>query len=242
MVCCVAEQASAAKSVSRVIVAADDQRVIAAVEAAGFEAKLTNREHASGTDRLAEIAATIDAEIIVNVQGDEPLIAPETIDAAVKALAEHPTAGISTTWEAIDELAEVLNPDLVKIVMDGSGRAVYFSRAPVPWPRDAVREYGTIEKALQNEPALMSTFRKHTGLYAYRREVLLNFTKWPQTVLEQQESLEQLRALEHGVEIVAVEASTQSVGVDTEQDLERVRRIVSSAGLKVPTVEIFSRT
>lgn len=240
MICRVAAQASAAKNVSRVIVATDDQRIVVAVEAAGFEAMMTKREHASGTDRLAEVAAKLDAQIIVNVQGDEPLISPQTIERAISLLATHPSAGIATTWEPIDEPADVLNPDLVKIVVDYSGRAIYFSRAPVPWPRDAVRQHGSLEKALINEPTLLSTFRKHTGLYVYRREVLLNFTKWPQTALERQESLEQLRALEHGIEILAIEASSPSIGVDTQQDLERVRQMVSRSGSATTKVQVLS--
>jgi 3-deoxy-manno-octulosonate cytidylyltransferase (CMP-KDO synthetase) len=234
MVCCVAAQASAARNVSRVIVATDDQRIAAAVAAAGFEARLTSSAHATGTDRLAEVAATIDAEIIVNVQGDEPLISPETIERAVTALAENPTAGMVTTWEPIDEPADVLNPELVKIVIDANGRAVYFSRAAVPWPQDAVRQHGTIENALTRDPLLLRSFRKHTGLYGYRRDVLLSFSNWSQTILELQESLEQLRALEHGVEILAIEASTRSIGVDTPRDLERVRKIVADSLAKIP--------
>ena len=238
MICCVASQASRAKHIERVIVATDDQRIIDAVVADGFEAVLTSSDHASGTDRIAEVAAKIDAEFVVNVQGDEPLIAPESIERAVATLVAHPTAGIVTTWEPIAEPADVLNPDLVKIVVDSEGRAVYFSRAPVPWPRDAVREHGTLENALLEELELLRSFRKHTGLYIYRREVLLQFTKWPQSVLERQESLEQLRALEHGVEIRAIEASTPSIGVDTQKDLDEVRKQVSE--FHVPGVKVLS--
>jgi len=238
MICCVATQASRAKNIERVIVATDDQRIIDAVEADGFEAVLTGSDHASGTDRIAEVAAKLDAEIVVNVQGDEPLIAPESIERAVAALVAHPTAGIVTTWEPIVEPADVLNPDLVKIVVDSEGRAVYFSRAPVPWPRDAVREHGTLENALLEEPELLRSFRKHTGLYVYRRDVLLQFTKWPQSVLELQESLEQLRALEHGVEIRAIKASTPSIGVDTQKDLDEVRKQVSE--FRVPGANVLS--
>lgn len=238
MICCVATQASRAKNVERVIVATDDQRIIDAVEADGFEAVLTSSDHASGTDRIAEVAAKLDAGIVINVQGDEPLIAPESIERAVASLVAHPTAGIVTTWESIAVPADVLNPDLVKIVVDSEGRAVYFSRAPVPWPRDAVREHGTLKNALLEEPALLRSFRKHTGLYVYRRNVLLEFTKWPQSVLERQESLEQLRALEHGVEIRAIEASTPSIGVDTQKDLDEVRKQVSE--FHVPGVKVLS--
>ena len=234
MICCVARQASRAANVERVIVATDDRRILSAVEANGFEAVLTSSDHASGTDRIAEVADKLDAEIIVNVQGDEPLIAPETIEQAVAALVANPAVGIVTTWEPIAEPAEVLNPDLVKIVVDSGGRALYFSRAPVPWPRDAAGKFGTIDNALRQEPSLMHTFRKHTGLYVYRREVLMQFTKWPQSVLERQESLEQLRAIEHDVKIMAIEATAPSIGVDTQDDLERVRKLVS----RVPTFGI----
>ena len=234
MICLVARQASRAKNVERVIVATDDPRIISVVEASGFEAVLTSSHHVSGTDRIAEVAAKLDAEIIVNVQGDEPLIAPETIERAISSLVTNPTAGIVTTWESITEPEDVSNPDLVKIVVDARGRAVYFSRAPVPWPRDAVREHGTLENALLLEPLLLTGFRKHTGLYVYRRDVLLQFTKWPPSMLEQQESLEQLRALEHDVEILAIEASTPSIGVDTQVDLERVRKMVLSFGFRAP--------
>jgi len=229
MICRVVEQAIAARNVSRVIVATDDDRIVSAVTAAGFEAVITRGDHVSGTDRLAEVAAAMDDfDIIVNVQGDEPLIAPETIERAVATLAESNTAGIVTTWEPIDDASDVLNPAVVKIVMDEAGRAHYFSRAPVPWPRDAVRQFGSIEMALSGDPALVSSFRKHTGLYVYRRDVLMDFASWPQSRLERQESLEQLRALEHGVEILAIEASTRSIGVDTTEDLERVRNTVLS--------------
>jgi 3-deoxy-manno-octulosonate cytidylyltransferase (CMP-KDO synthetase) len=144
--------------------------------------------------------------------------------------------GIVTTWEPMESAADVLNPDVVKIVLDDSERAIYFSRSPVPYPRDAARRHGSIEAAIMAEPALLTSFRKHTGLYVYRREVLLAFAKWPQSALERLESLEQLRALEHGVKIKAIKASTPSIGVDTMNDLERVRRMmkeVSSSKFQV---------
>jgi 3-deoxy-manno-octulosonate cytidylyltransferase (CMP-KDO synthetase) len=244
MICWVVERALAARNVARAIVATDDQRIFDAVNSAGHEAVMTSRNHASGTDRIAEIAARLeDADIIVNVQGDEPLVSPLTIERAVEAMNEREIGeegnrekgkgergrdeiGMVTTWEPIESAAEVLNPDVVKIVIDRHGRAVYFSRSPVPYPRDAIRRHGSVEAALENEPALLAGFRKHTGLYVYRRDVLLAFAKWPQSELERLESLEQLRVLEHGVRIKAIEASTSSIGVDTIDDLERVRLIV----------------
>ncbi len=247
MICWVAERARAARNVSRVIVATDDSRIAAAVEASGFESVITRSDHPSGTDRIAEVASTLaDSEIIVNLQGDEPLISPETIERAVAALVAErdltqgggETVGIVTTWEPIESIADVLNPDVVKIVLNETGRGVYFSRSPVPYPRDAVRQHGSLEKALNNEPALLRQFRKHTGLYVYRRDVLLEFTKWPQSALERTESLERLRALEHGVRIEAIEASTRSIGVDTNEDLERVREIVSSSAFPVSSSSV----
>ncbi len=234
MIVWVAERARAARNVFRVIVATDDQRIVNAVRLYGFEAVMTRGDHRSGTDRIAEVAATVDeVEIIVNVQGDEPLISPETIERAIEALANNKEdIGIATTWEPIESAAAALNPDVVKIVVDGSGRALYFSRLPVPYPGEAVRKHGTIEAALRNEPELLSQFRKHTGLYVYRRDVLLAFSKWRPSELERMESLEQLRALEHGVKIKAIEALTCSIGVDTSEDLDRVKLIVEKGSIE----------
>jgi 3-deoxy-manno-octulosonate cytidylyltransferase (CMP-KDO synthetase) len=222
----VAERALAAHSVSRAIVATDDQRIFDAVTAAGFEGIMTRGDHASGTDRVAEVASDLDAEIIVNVQGDEPLIEPETIDRAVRQLEIDSKLLMATTSEPIAEATEVLNPAVVKVVTDDDGYATSFSRNPIPWPNQAVTRHGSIEAALRNEPALLFSFRKHTGLYVYRRDFLLQFAGWPQSVSEASESLEQLRALERGVKIKVVEAASPSIGVDTIEDLERVRAIV----------------
>lgn len=231
MICWVVERALAARNVRRAIVATDDERIVRAVTAAGHEAVMTGAHHQSGTDRIAEVAASLeDADIIVNVQGDEPLISPLTIERAVDEVMEkgkgdskRDQVGIVTTWEPMESAADVLNPDVVKVVVDGEGRAIYFSRLPVPYPRDAVRHHGSIEAAILEEPGLLTNFRKHTGLYVYRRNVLLEFARWPQSELERQESLEQLRAIEHGVTIKAIKASANSIGVDTSEDLERVR-------------------
>jgi len=220
------EQTMKARSVSRTIVATDDQRIFDAVSAAGFEVRMTRGDHASGSDRVAEVARDLDVEIIVNVQGDEPMIDPETIDRAVDALAADSAAQIATTCEPIDNGTDVLSRAVVKVTFDDQGRALQFSRSPIPFPDEAVQRHGTIEAALENEPALLSTFRKHTGLYVYRREFLLEFTGWPQTEGERRESLEQLRALEHGVRIKVVEVAKRSIGVDTPEDLERVRELV----------------
>ena len=241
MICWVTERAMAAANVSRVIVATDDDRIIDVVRSSGCEAIKTRPDHASGTDRVAEVADTLDdVDIIVNLQGDEPLVATRTIERAIEASIDD-SVGIVTTWEAIETPADVLNPDVVKIVVDISGRALYFSRSPVPYPRDAVRKHVTLETALRNEPGLLGQFRKHTGLYVYRKEVLLQFTKWPQSPLERAESLEQLRALEHGVKIKAIEASSPSIGVDTREDLERVRASLQKEHLEFAVERFKSR-
>ena len=232
MVCWVAERARAARNVDRVIVATDSQQIVDAVHSNHIEAVLTAAHHTSGTDRVAEVAATIpDAQIVVNVQGDEPLISPQTIERAVDAMASETSNGIVTTWEPIESYDDLINPDLVKVVLDEDENAVYFSRSPVPYPRDVVKRHGSLELAVKREPELLKLFRKHTGLYVYRREVLLEFTKWPQSQLEKTEALEQLRALAHGVKIKVVEACTASTGVDTVEDLERVRALIESSNL-----------
>ena len=234
MVCWVAERARAARNVDRVIVATDSQQIVDVVRRNGIEVVLTSPDHTSGTDRVAEVADNIpEAEIVVNVQGDEPMISPGTIERAVDTMAQEISktngAGIVTTWEPIDSIRELLNPDLVKVVLDENENAVYFSRSPVPYPRDAAKRHGSPNAALENEPELLKLFRKHTGLYVYRRDVLLEFTKWPSSQLEQIEALEQLRALEHGIKIKVVEACAASTGVDTFADLERVRELMLQA-------------
>jgi 3-deoxy-manno-octulosonate cytidylyltransferase (CMP-KDO synthetase) len=222
----VAERALAAKSVSRAIVATDDARIFDTVTFAGFEAKMTRDDHGSGTDRVAEVAGDLDAGIIVNVQGDEPLIDPETIDRAVNELVKSEGVRMATTSESIGEADEVLNPAVVKVCIDDEGYATSFSRNPIPWPNQAVKEHGSIEAALRNEPALLFSFRKHTGLYVYPRAFLLEFAGWPQSEMERRESLEQLRAMERGVKIKVVDAASRSIGVDTLEDLERVRAML----------------
>ena len=227
MILHVVERALAARGIGRAVVATDDRRILDAVVAAGFEAVMTRADHASGSDRLAEVAAGLDeADLIVNLQGDEPLVSPRTIERAAEELAQDDEAQIVTTSEMITDAADVLSPDVVKVVTDATGRALYFSRSPIPYPRDAVRRFGTLQAALEAEPALLQTFRKHTGLYVYRRAFLLEYARWPQSTLERTESLEQLRALERGAVIKVIEADSPSIGVDTAQDLERVRKIL----------------
>jgi len=241
MICWVAERALAARNVDRVIVATDSEAIVDTMSRHGFEAVMTSETHTSGTDRVAEVARSVpDAQIFVNLQGDEPLISPATIELAVEQMSDELSladgAGIVTTWETIDSFDDLMNPDLVKVVVGDDNRAVYFSRAPIPFPRDLIKRHGGFEAAYSNQPDLLKVFRKHTGLYVYRRDVLLAFTQWPQTQLEKIEALEQLRALEHGVVIRVIEASSPSTGVDTEQDLQRVRELVEAGNFEPTTV------
>ena len=219
----VAERARSASTISRTIVATDDPRIVDAVNAAGFDAVITRADHKTGTDRIAEVAHNLRADIIVNVQGDEPLINPETIDRAVNALIEDPDAQMSTTWEKIADPADVTNPSVVKVTFDGNCYATKFSRNPLV---NQGAEKGDSDESSPDESGLLFKFKKHTGLYAYRRDFLLAFARWPQTENERRESLEQLRALDRGVKIKVVEAASPSIGVDTVEDLERVRRII----------------
>jgi 3-deoxy-manno-octulosonate cytidylyltransferase (CMP-KDO synthetase) len=227
MILRVVERAKQAASINRVIVATDDRRVVQTVVAAGEEAVMTSPDHPTGTDRLAEVAVKLDAEIIVNVQGDEPLIEPATIDAAVAPLLADQSLMMSTTCEPIESAADLLKSNVVKVVVDAAGFALYFSRHPIPFPRSAALEHGSVEAALKARPELLRLYRKHTGLYAYRRDFLLTYAKLPSTALEQTETLEQLRALESGYKIKVVAVAHRSIGVDTPEDLELVRRLIS---------------
>lgn len=218
-------QALKARNVSRVIVATDDERIFRVVQENGGDAVMTSPEHRSGSDRIAEVAEHLPADsIVVNVQGDEPTISSRIIEAAVEAFSD---TDIVTTSEPIAEIDELMNGNVVKVATNAHGYAVYFSRSPIPFPRDASLRYGgDPTKAVRNEPELLSLFRKHTGLYVYRREYLLEFTKLSQSRLEKIEMLEQLRALENGARIKVIETREISRGVDTREDFERVKRII----------------
>lgn len=203
-------RASAARSVGVVIVATDDRRICDAVEKFGGRAQMTSAAHRSGTDRLAEVARGMSADLIVNVQGDEPLIDPSMIDDAIAAFKSEPDLEMSTLRRRIDDPADLANPNVTKVVVDRNGYAMYFSRAPIPFTRDGCPP----------APAW-----RHIGLYVYKRACLLRLTSLPATAMEEAEALEQLRALEYGVRIKAVETAHDCVGVDTPEDLERVRRL-----------------
>lgn len=227
-------QAEKAKSINRVIVATDSEEILQIVHAHGYEAVLTSEKHQSGSDRIAEVAETLpENSIIVNVQGDEPMIPPTTIEKAVEVLLNDESVVMSTTCEKIEDFRDVLSPDVVKVVTDENGFALYFSRLPIPFPRDAVKKYGSLENALQNELALTANYRKHTGLYVYRCEFLLKYTKMAQSHLEKTEMLEQIRVLENGCKIKVVEVEESSIGVDTKEDFERVRELIENRNSQI---------
>jgi 3-deoxy-manno-octulosonate cytidylyltransferase (CMP-KDO synthetase) len=207
------ERAAKAKTLASVVVATDDQRVCVAVQGFGGVAVMTSHEHFSGMDRVAEVAAASDADIVVNVQGDEPLLDPLMIDECVEALQTRLDAGMSTVIKQVGE--ETFNdPSVVKVVRDTTGRALYFSRSLLPYPRNRTADFRVFE---------------HIGLYAYRRDCLERLSKLPPTPLERIEGLEQLRALENGIPIQVVETRSRAelVSVDTPSDLERVRGILA---------------
>ena len=208
----VVERASAAARVDAVIVATDDERIANAVTAFGGTAVMTRADHPTGTDRLAEVAAHLTGQIVVNVQGDEPMLDPGAIDACVQALLEHPDDVMSTVRRPLTD-DEVENPAVVKVVVDRTDVALYFSRSPIPhvrWGNAAPPRWA------------------HVGLYGYRRPFLLTLASMTPTPAERAESLEQLRVLEHGYRIRCVATHSTSVGVDTPEDLERVRGLFAA--------------
>jgi 3-deoxy-manno-octulosonate cytidylyltransferase (CMP-KDO synthetase) len=217
MVQWVYERAAHSTLVDKVMVATDDERIFAAVKSFGGEVVMTSPHHATGTDRIAEVAQSLDCGIIVNVQGDEPLIRPEMIDQAIRPLIDDPTIPMGTLCRKIEDRKEAFDPNVVKVVFDEKGFALYFSRAPIPWDRD--RWSG---KDRLTDMPLVATLYKHIGLYVYRREFLLNFARLPRTRLEESEKLEQLRALEHGHRIKAVVTEHESFGVDIPSDLGKI--------------------
>jgi 3-deoxy-manno-octulosonate cytidylyltransferase (CMP-KDO synthetase) len=209
------ERVRRARSVSRTLVATDESSIRDAVQGFGGEAVLTRRDHPTGTDRVAEVAAHTPAEIYVNVQGDEPLIDPEAIDGLVAALVEDPQVQVASAAGAIVQASDIMDPNITKVVRDFDGNALYFSRAPVPWVRD-------------REESIAARHWKHIGLYAFRREALLDFPTLPPGELERLEQLEQLRWLENGYRIRIVETEYQAISVDVPADIDRVEKLLPS--------------
>jgi len=215
MVVRVWRQAARAASITRAIVATDDERIASAVRLAGGEAMMTSPAHPSGTDRIAEVAAKIAGEVYLSVQGDQPFIAPQDLDALAATMRADSTLDMATLATPIVDRDEWTNPGKVKVVCAASGDALYFSRAPIPYPRDS--------------DAAPASALRHIGVYAYRRGFLLKFASMPQGVLERIEMLEQLRALENGYAIRVVASVAPSLEVDTAEDLAKARAVAASA-------------
>ena len=211
------DRASLCTYLTSVLIATDDDRVYAAARSFGARVRMTRSDHLSGTDRVAEAASAEDAEIVVNIQGDEPLIDPAAIDAAILPMVHEPELVMGTLKKRIEDPREITDPNVVKVVTDRSGDAVYFSRCAIPFERE--KSGGT-------------PYFKHIGLYVYRRDFLLAYSALPVGPLEAAEHLEQLRALENGFRIRVVETEYESLGVDTPEDLERVSRLFDASILQ----------
>lgn len=223
------DSASQARALDRVLVATDDPRIAEVVEKFGGEAVLTSQHHVSGTDRLAEVAKKLKAELVVNVQGDLPFIRPQTIERTLKSLRQNRSASMGTAKTPIYRKEEWLNPNVVKVVTDSKGFALYFSRAPIPHTREPA--------GLRNNRKSPNHFSKdgiwgyrHVGIYVYRRDFLLKFSRLQPTRLEQTEGLEQLRALEHGYRICVAKVDEPSVEVDTPEDLQTAEDYLRNMG------------
>ena len=212
----VVERCREARSLTEVIVATDDER-IAGVAREFCSVEMTRADHPSGTDRIAEVAARIDCDAVVNVQGDEPLIAPEVIDAVAGALSE---TEMTTAATLVNNISDYSDPNVVKVVVSAAGRALYFSRRTIPFVRDLAEE--SPEKQLQAFP-----FLKHLGIYGYRCEVLRRLVEFPPSPLEQAERLEQLRALENGIQIAVCPVEYEAIGVDVPEDVQRVEALLN---------------
>jgi 3-deoxy-manno-octulosonate cytidylyltransferase (CMP-KDO synthetase) len=208
-------RAAAARNVDAVIVATDDERIADAVRKFGGDVRLTRAAHSTGTDRIAEVAATLDCDLIVNIQGDEPLIDPDTIDEAIEPFRDDAALLMTSLYHRFQRSDDVLDPHAVKVVIDRRGRALYFSRSPIPFVRGAAADRSAGPY-------------KHIGLYVQRREFLLKVASLEPTPLERAEALEQLRIIEHGFSIRMVETHHDSIGVDTPADLDRVRRLLTA--------------
>ena len=209
----VVERVRRAGRVTRVLVATDDDRIRKAVEDFGGEAILTRPDHRAGTDRVAEVAAHVEADIYLNVQGDEPVMDPAVVDALVEALVDDKAVSVGTSCTAIVQPKDIMDPNVVKVVRDFDSNALYFSRAPIPWVRD-------------RGESVAARHWKHLGLYAFRREALLEYPTLPPGELERIEQLEQLRWLENGFRIRVVETDYDAVSVDVPADIERVEKIL----------------
>jgi len=229
------ERAKRAHHVDDVIVAVDKEKVMKAVESFGGKAVLTSRELSSGTDRLAEVAKNIDADIFINVQADEPLIHPLMIDELAQVFKYEQNLKMATLIKRVHSLEEIINPNVVKVVVDRKGFALYFSRSPIPYVRNESDPSGG---GSPEEEVVTGRYFKHIGLYSYTKDFLFTYTSLPKSILEEDEKLEQLRVLEHGYKIKTIETRYDTLGVDTQEDLEKVREMIISGDVDTIKEEI----
>jgi 3-deoxy-manno-octulosonate cytidylyltransferase (CMP-KDO synthetase) len=209
------ERSKQSECLDDLIIACDDQRIVKAAEQFGAKVVLTDANHISGTDRIAEVVELLDGNIIVNIQGDEPLICPAIIDSLVKSLRDDPSCSMGTIIKVINDKKELQDPNIVKVVINGEMNALYFSRSGIPYDREGEGEI---------------IYYKHLGIYAYQREFLLSYKNLPKSNLEKAECLEQLRALEYGYRIKTVITDLDTIGVDTPEDLKKAELLLKSAG------------
>jgi 3-deoxy-manno-octulosonate cytidylyltransferase (CMP-KDO synthetase) len=209
------ERAKMAQTVHRVIVATDDERIVKAVEAFGGEARMTRHDHRTGTERVAEVAAHVNGQVFVNVQGDEPLLDPAAVNTAVNTLLDDPQVAVATVATPIKLQVDIMDPNVVKTVLDFDENALYFSRAPIPWVRDTTSK-------------IQVRHLKHLGLYVFQRDALIEYPTLPQGELERIEQLEQLRWLENGYKIRVAEVEHDAVSVDVPADVSRVEKLLQT--------------
>jgi 3-deoxy-manno-octulosonate cytidylyltransferase (CMP-KDO synthetase) len=210
------ERVSQAKRIAKVLIATDDERIRSAVQSFGGEAIMTRMNHMNGTSRIAEVAASSRADIFLNIQGDEPLIAPEAVDTLAECIASEDSVVLATLAVSLKNPPDIMDPNICKVVLDFDGNALYFSRAPIPWVRDSAGK-------------VHARHWKHLGLYAYRRDALLEYETLPPGELERLEQLEQLRWLENGYKIRIAETSHDSVSVDVPDDIPRVEKLIQDS-------------
>ncbi len=225
-------RASAARLIGRLVVATEDRRIVEACAGFGAEVLLTEASHPSGTDRVAEVARRLGDShpVVLGIQGDEPLLTPDSLDRLVNALEGDPAAQMATLAEPIRSAADLFDPNTVKVVTDRGGRALYFSRSPIPYHRGTRGSLACdFRDALRARPGALAGYRRHQGIYAYTRAALAELAKLAPSPLESDEGLEQLRALEAGLHIAVVDSDFRSQSVDTPADLERVARILAEA-------------
>lgn len=211
------EQAKKSKLLNDVVIACDEDHVLKVLQSFGAKAVMTDKNHPSGSDRIREVLKNHDADIVVNIQGDEPFIDPQTIDQLVKALMDDATSSMTTVIKVLKEESDLNNPNVVKVVIDCKKYAMYFSRAAIPFNRDQ-KKFSDLK------------YYKHLGIYAYRRDFLIDYNILPESSLEETERLEQLRVLEAGYRIKTIETTKETVGVDTPEDLKRAEQFLAAAG------------